>query len=82
MGIPGAHLSEEHASVLCMLGSLEDIASCGVDGILESIDVSPAQCVLPLAWPSSESCQPSWYTFLVCCCQCELQSHMPSKHHA
>ena len=51
MGISGAHLSEGHASAFCMLGSLEDVACCGMDDILDNIDVSPAQCALPLSWP-------------------------------
>ena len=47
MAILGARMSEQQAAALCMLGSLQDIASCSTGDILEHTDVSPAQCALP-----------------------------------
>lgn len=46
MSMPGAHLSQHHASALCMLGSLQHIASSSIEDILDKTHLTPAQCAL------------------------------------
>ena len=43
MSIPGTHIFPHHASALCMLGSLQHIASSSTEDILDSTHLSAAQ---------------------------------------
>lgn len=71
MSIPHLHLSEHQASALCMLGSLQHIASSSVAEILDATDLNQSQYALT-PHPASVRC----LSGLVLLCQLLIGFHI------